>query len=162
MLVKLPNSLNDCDTAVFGAYVCALATTSLIASDDKLPFGTWRRLIRPPDLGFAVSLAAPPLQMLTVPLLISLLRISLSSSSGLYCDDMPCALYHMLFAVVKWGETLSSDVQIRSRKSVLLILSIHSEKINVCCLQHIGLIRRIHCLKHGLRLIDVNVRAGRS
>jgi len=57
---------------------------------------------------------------------------------------------------------LSGDVQIRSRKSVLLILSIHSEKINVRCFQHIALIRRIHCLKHGLRLIDVNVRAGRS
>ena len=81
---------------------------------------TW--LTRPPDLGFAVSLAVPPLQMLTVPLLISLLRISSSSSSGLYCDDMPCALYHMLFAVVKGGKTLSGDVQIRSRKSVLLIL----------------------------------------
>ena len=45
---------------------------------------------------------------------------------------------------------------------MLLILSIHSEKINVCCLQHIALIQRIHCLKHGLRLIDVNVRAGQS
>jgi len=98
----------------------------------------------------------------TVPLLISLLRISSSSSSGLYCDDMPYALYHMLFAVVKGGKTLSGDVQIRSRKSVLLILSIHSEKIIVCSLQHIALIRRIHCLKHGLRLIDVKVRAGRS
>ena len=121
---------------------------------------TW--LTRPPDLGFAVSLAVPPLQMLTVPLLISLLRISSSSSSGLYCDDMPCALYHMLFAVVKGGKTLSGDVQIRSRKSVLLILSIHSEKINVCCLQHIALIQRIQCLKHWLRLINVNVRAGQS
>jgi len=61
----------------------------VIASDAELPFDTWRRLIRPPDLGFAVSLAAPPLQMLTVPLLISRLRISSGSSSGLYCDDMP-------------------------------------------------------------------------
>jgi len=121
---------------------------------------TW--LTCPLDLGFAASLAAPPLQMLTVTLLISLLRISSSSSSGLYCDDMPCALYHMFFAVVKGGKTLYCDVQIRSRKSVLLILSIHSEKINVCCLQHTALIRQIHCLKHGLRLIDVNVRAGRS
>jgi len=66
----------------------------------------------------------------------------------------------MLCAVVKGAKTLSGDVQICSRKSVLLILSIYSEKINVCCLQHIALIRRIHCLKHGLRLIDVNVRAG--
>ena len=54
-----------------------------------------------------MSLAAPLLQMLTVPLLVSLIRISSSSSSGLYCDDMPCALYHMLFAVVKGAKTLS-------------------------------------------------------
>ena len=67
--------------------------------------------------------------MLTVPLLISLLQISSSSSSGLYCDDMLCALYHMLFAVIKGGKTLSGDVQICSRESVLLFLSIHSEKI---------------------------------
>jgi len=99
--------------------VCALATTSLNASDAELPFGNWRRLIRPLDLGFAVSLVAPPLQMLTVPLLISLLRISSSSSSGLYCDDMPCALYHMIFAVVKGGKTQSGDVRIRSRNRML-------------------------------------------
>ena len=35
----------------------------------------------------------------------------------------------MLFAIVKGGKTLSGDVQIRSRESVLLFLSIHSEKI---------------------------------
>jgi len=119
-------------------------------------------MIRPPVLVFAVSLAAPPRQMLTVPLLISLLQISSSSSSGLYCDDMPRALYYMLFAVVKGEKTQSGDVRIRSRKHVLLIFSVHSEKINACCLQHIALIRRIYCLKHGLRLMDVNVRAGRS
>jgi len=72
-----------------------------------------------------------------------------------------CSVSHAI-AAVKGGKTQSGDVQIRSRKSVLLILRIHSETINVCCLQHIALIRRIHCLKHGLRLIDVNVRAGRS
>jgi len=33
----------------------------------------------------------------------------------------------MIFAVIKGGKTLSGDVQIRSKKSVLLILSIHSE-----------------------------------
>jgi len=65
--------------------------------------------------------------MLTVPLLISLLQISSSSSSGLYCDDMPCALYHMLFAVVKGGKTLSGDVRLRSTENVFLFLSIHSE-----------------------------------
>ena len=32
----------------------------------------------------------------------------------------------------------------------------------VCCLQHIALNRRIHCLKHWLRLMDINVRAGQS
>jgi len=31
--------------------------------------------------------------------------------SGLYCDNMPCALYHTLFAVIKGGETLSGDLQ---------------------------------------------------
>ena len=127
----------------------ALATTSLIDSDAELPFGTWRRLIRPPDLGFAVSLVAPPIQMLTVPLLISLLQISSSSSSGLYCDDMPRALYYMLFAVVKGEKTQSGDVRIRSRKHVLLIFSVHSEKINACCLQHVALIQRIHRLITG-------------
>ena len=100
--VKLPNSLINCDTVVFGVYVCALATPLMLVMLN-CPFGTWRRLIRPLDLGLAVSLAAPPLRLLTVPLLISRLRISSSSSSGLYCDDMPCALYHMLFAVVKGG-----------------------------------------------------------
>ena len=65
--------------------------------------------------------------MLTVPLRISLLQISSSSSSRLYCDDMPCALYHMLFAVVKGGKTLSGDVRLRSTENVLLFLSIHSE-----------------------------------
>ena len=40
--VKLLNFLNDCDTVEFGAYMCALATTSFIASDAELPFGTWR------------------------------------------------------------------------------------------------------------------------
>ena len=64
--------------------------------------------------------------MLTVPLLISLLRISSSSS----CDDMPCALYHMLFAVVKGGKTLSGDVQIRSRKQKRAINSQHSFREN--------------------------------
>jgi len=54
-------------------------------------------MICPPVLGCTVSLVAPPLQMLTVPLRICLLQISSSSSSGLYCDDMPCALYHVLF-----------------------------------------------------------------
>jgi len=97
-------------------------------------------MIRPPVLVFAVSLAAPPRQMLTVPLLISLLQISSSSSSGLYCDDMPRALYYMLFAVVKGEKTQSGDVRIRSRKHVLLIFSVHSYKINACCLQHIALI----------------------
>jgi len=38
----VPNILNDCDTVEFGAYMCALVTTSLIASDAELPFGTWR------------------------------------------------------------------------------------------------------------------------
>lgn len=67
--------------------------------------------------------------MLTVPLRISLLQISSSSSSRLYCDDMPCALYHMLFAVVKGGKTLSGDVRLRSTENVLLFLNIYSEKI---------------------------------
>jgi len=40
--VKVPKFLNDCDTVEFGAYMCVLATTSLIASDAELPFGTWR------------------------------------------------------------------------------------------------------------------------
>ena len=40
--VKLPNFLNDCDAVEFGAYMCALTTTSLIASDAELPFGTCR------------------------------------------------------------------------------------------------------------------------
>ena len=66
--------------------------------------------------------------MLTVPLLISLLHF-FELIIRMYYDDMPCALYHMLFAVVKGGKTLSSDVQICSRESVLLFLSIHSEKI---------------------------------
>jgi len=66
--------------------------------------------------------------MLTVPLLISLLQISSSSSSGLYCDNMPCALYRMFFAVVKGGGTVSGDLQMRSRGE-LLFLSMYSEKI---------------------------------
>ena len=40
--VKVPKFLNDCDTVEFGVYMCVLATTSLIASDAELPFGTWR------------------------------------------------------------------------------------------------------------------------
>jgi len=109
-------------------------------------------------VGFAVWLAAPPLQMLAVPLLISLLQISLSSSSGLYGDDMPCALYHMLLAVVKGWKTLSGEVQICSRESVL----VHPKMIKgmLLALQHIALIRRIHGLKHWLRLMDVDVSAG--
>ena len=94
--VKLPNCLNDCNTVESGAYMCALATTSLIVIYAELYFCTWRHGWY--VLVFAVSSAAPPLQMLTVPLLISLLRISSSSSSGLYCDAMPCALYHILLA----------------------------------------------------------------
>ena len=43
--VKVPNFLNDCDTVEFGAYMCVLATTSLIASDAELPFGTWRIIV---------------------------------------------------------------------------------------------------------------------
>ena len=43
--VKVPNFLNACDTVEFGAYMCALATTSLIASDAELPSGTWRHVL---------------------------------------------------------------------------------------------------------------------
>jgi len=42
---------------------------------------------------------------------------------------MPCALYHMLFAVVKGGKTLFGDAQIRSRGSMPFFLSFRSEKI---------------------------------
>ena len=86
-------------------------------------------LIRPPVLGFAESLVEPPLQMLTVHQLICLLQISWSSSTGLYRDAMPCALYHMLFAVVKGGKALFGDAQIRSRGSMPFFLSFRSEKI---------------------------------
>ena len=68
----------------------------------------------------------------------------------------------MLFAVVKGGKTLSGDVRLRSTENVLLFLNIYSEKIKGMCLQHIALNRRIHCLKHWLRLMDINVRAGQS
>ena len=105
--------------------------------------------------GFTVSSAVPRLQMLTVPLLISLLHISSSSSSGLYCDDMPCALYHMLFAVVKGGKTFLVMFNYARGEACFYFSVFIQKRSRVCCLQHVALIRQIHCIEHWLWLMDL-------
>ena len=49
-----------------------------------------------------------------------------------------------------------------ARRKTCFYFSAFIQRSRVCCLQHIALNRRIHCLKHWLRLMDINVRAGQS